>query len=77
MYSTINSNINTLSFYDHYMYRVTIMLLVSLGPTKSQTFGQALGWGNTGVRKWEVQTVVYKIGYKDILYNTGNRANNL
>ena len=30
---------------------------------------------NTIVEKWEVQTTGCKIGYKDILYNTGNTAN--
>ena len=26
------------------------------------------------VREWEVQTIGYQIGYKDVLYNTGNKA---
>ena len=30
--------------------------------------------GSTGVREWEVQTTVCKIGYKDVLHNTGNIA---
>ena len=33
------------------------------------------GRGNIEVWAWEVQTIMYKISYKDILYNTGNTAN--
>ena len=33
------------------------------------------GRGNIGVGEYEVQTILYKISYKDILYNTGNIAN--
>ena len=33
------------------------------------------GWGNIGGGDLEVQTIRYKISYKDILYNTGNIAN--
>ena len=32
------------------------------------------GVGNRGMGEWEVQTIGCKIGYKDVLYNTGNRA---
>ena len=28
-----------------------------------------------GVGVWEVQTIEYKIAYKDVLYNTGNTVN--
>jgi len=31
--------------------------------------------GNKGVEESEVQTIRYKISYKDILYNMGNTAN--
>ena len=31
--------------------------------------------GDTGVEGWEGQTIRPKIGYKGILYNTGNIAN--
>ena len=27
--------------------------------------------GDLGVGQWELQTIGYKIGYKDLLYNTG------
>ena len=30
---------------------------------------------NKWVENWKVQTIVYKIRYKDMLYNTGNVAN--
>ena len=33
------------------------------------------GRGNIGVGEEEVQTIRYKMIYKDILYNTGNIAN--
>ena len=33
------------------------------------------GRGNRGGREEKVQTIRYKISYKDILYNTGNVAN--
>ena len=33
------------------------------------------GWGNIGIEEQEVQTVMYKISYKDILQNLGNIAN--
>ena len=44
---------------------------------REQTSGypQGEGRGNMEVGKWEVQTIMYKINYKDILYNTGNTAN--
>ena len=31
--------------------------------------------GNVGVRNLEVQTIMCKVSYKDILYNMGNIAN--
>ena len=31
-----------------------------------------VGRGNIGVGDYEVQTTMYKISYKDILYDTGN-----
>ena len=31
--------------------------------------------GNTGVGDEEVHTIVYKISYKDVLYNMGNLKN--
>ena len=34
-----------------------------------------VGSGDISVRKWEVPTVWYMIGYKDILYNMRNTAN--
>ena len=34
-----------------------------------------VGRGHIRVGESEVQTVMYKISYKDILYNTGNIAN--
>ena len=37
--------------------------------------GEGRARGNTGVGDEEVQTVRYKISYKDILYNMGNIAN--
>ena len=33
------------------------------------------GRGSIKVRGKEVQTIMYKIIYKDVLYNTGNIAN--
>ena len=33
------------------------------------------GRDNIGIEDEEVQTVIYKTSYKDILYNTGNIAN--
>ena len=33
-----------------------------------------LGGSNIGVEEWDVQTIGCKIGYKDVLYNTGNIA---
>ena len=33
------------------------------------------GRGSIGVGDQEVQTIMHKISYKDILYNTGNIAN--
>ena len=33
------------------------------------------GAGNIKVGEKEVQTIRYKVSYKDILYNTGNTAN--
>ena len=33
------------------------------------------GKGNIGVEEQAVQTARCKISYKDILYNTGNKAN--
>ena len=33
-----------------------------------------VGRGNIGVWDEDVQTIVYKISYKDILYSTGNIA---
>ena len=35
------------------------------------------GRGKIGVGDYEVQTIMYKISYKDILYNMGNTANSL
>ena len=33
------------------------------------------GRGKMAGGEWEVQTIMYKINYKDILYTTGNIAN--
>ena len=37
-------------------------------------------WGDKGrdnirLGEWEVQTTGFKIGYKDVLYNTGDKTN--
>lgn len=37
--------------------------------------GERGSQGHTGVESWEVQTTVYKIGYKHVLYNMGNISN--
>ena len=33
------------------------------------------GGEQDGGGEWEVQTIGYEIGYKDVLHNMGNRAN--
>ena len=43
--------------------------------TSGYQWGEGRGRGNIGVRNGKVQTIRYKITYKDILYNTGNTAN--
>ena len=30
------------------------------------------GGGNIDLEEWEIQTIEYRIGYEDVLYNTGN-----
>ena len=42
---------------------------------REQTSGYQWGRGNKWVGEWEVQTFGCKIGYKDILYNTGDIGN--
>ena len=39
------------------------------------TSGEREGGGNLGIGASEVQNFMYKISYKDILYNTGTIAN--
>ena len=39
------------------------------------TSGERKGRGNISVGEWEVQTIGCKIGYRDILYNTGKISN--
>ena len=33
------------------------------------------GRGNIEMREWEVKTIRYTVGFKDVLYNMGNIAN--
>ena len=42
---------------------------------KEQISGDQWGGDNNGVGDWEVQTIMCKINYKDILYNIKNKAN--
>ena len=39
------------------------------------TGGEREGKGKTEIGHQEVQAIMYKINYKNILYNTGNIAN--
>ena len=42
---------------------------------KEQITGYQWGRDNNRVGDWEVQTIMCKISYKDILYNIKNKAN--
>ena len=43
--------------------------------TSGYQWGEEMRSGNIGVGDLEVQTIMYKISYKDILYKMGNIAN--
>ena len=40
--------------------------------TSGCQWGAGRGRGNIGDGEWELQTIRFKISYKDILYNVGN-----
>ena len=42
--------------------------------TSSYQWGERRGRGRIGVGGKDVQTIRFKISYKDVLYNTGNIA---